>query len=175
VGLDSGAASFCRFSANAINFKFDLAPTTIATLITLSGLLSILLASKLTQHINRRWVIVTIMAFSATTSIALALSLHQTFGAVFAIAIFYRFIVTANSGIINAGLLALAEPARHGTSMEVHATLSFIAAFLMPFLFGTILDFAGGENSAQAWLTAFAAMATFIAIGPLALFVLDRD
>ena len=158
-----------------LNFKFDLAPTTIATLMTLSGLLAILLASKLTQHINRRWVIVTIMALSATTGIALALSLHQAFSAVFAIAIFYGFIVTADSGIINAGLLARAEPARHGTSMAVHATLAFTAAFLMPFLFGAILDFAGGENSAQAWLTAFATMAAFIAIGPLALFVLDRD
>jgi len=94
---------------------------------------------------------------------------------VFAISIFYGFIVTADSGIINASLLARAEPDRLGTSMAVHATLAFTAAFLMPFLFGAILDFAGGENSAQAWLTAFAAMAAFIAIGPLALFVLDRD
>ena len=158
-----------------LNFNFDIAPTTIATVMTLSGLPAILLASKLARYFGRRWVIVTIMALSATTGIALALSVQQAFVVVFFIACFYGFIVTADSGIINAGLLAHAEPARHGTSMAVHAMLAFTAAFLMPFLFGAILDVAGGETSAQAWLYGFAAMAGFIAIGPLALFVMDRD
>ena len=142
---------------------------------TLSGLPAILLASRLTKHVNRRWVIVVIMVLSAITGIALALSVQQAFVVVFCIAIFYGFIVTADSGIINAGLLARAEPARHGASMAVHAMLAFTAAFLMPFLFGAILDVAGGETSPQAWLCAFGSMAVFIAMGPLALFLMDRD
>jgi MFS family permease len=158
-----------------LNFNFDFAPTTIATLMTLSGLPAILLASRLTKHVNRRWVIVVIMVLSAITGIALALSVQQAFVVVFCIAIFYGFIVTADSGIINAGLLARAEPARHGASMAVHAMLAFTAAFLMPFLFGAILDVAGGETSPQAWLCAFGSMAVFIAMGPLALFLMDRD
>lgn len=157
------------------NFRFDFAPTTIATIMTLLGLPAILLASKLTQYINRRSVIIAIMVLSASTGVALGLSAEKTFGIVFIIACFYGFIVSADSGIINAGLLARAEPARHGASMAVHAMLAFTAAFLMPLVFGAILDIAGGENSARAWFCAFGSMAVFIAFGPLALWVMDRD
>ncbi len=157
----------------------SLAPTTIATVMTLLGLPAILLASKLTQFIDRRWVIVTIMALSAATGVALGFSLgmsgEKTFYAVLGIACFYGFIVTADSGIINAGLLARADPGRQGASMAVHAMLAFTAAFLMPFIFGAILDAGGGADSAQAWLIAFSALAVFIALGPLALLVMDRD
>lgn len=166
---------FAASNQPSLNFSFDLAPTTIASLMTLLGLPAILLASKLTQYVNRRGVIVVIMVLSATTGIALGLSVEAAFGVVFAIACFYGFIVTADSGIINAGLLARAEPARHGNSMAVHAMLAFTAAFIMPFVFGAILDIAGGETSPQAWLIAFGAMAVFIAIGPLALFTMDRE
>ena len=166
---------FAASNQASLNFQFDLAPPAIASIMTALGLPAILLASKLSQHINRRVVIMAIMALSAATGIALALSVEATFVIVFVIACFYGFIVTADSGIINAGLLARAEPARHGASMAVHAMLAFSAAFIMPFVFGAVLDVAGGENEPQAWLIAFGAMAVFVAIGPLALFTMDRE
>ena len=59
--------------------------------------------------------------------------------------------------------------------MAMHAVFGSGAAFLLPVLFGFVLDIAGGEQSRAAWTWAFGATAVFIAIGPIALITLDRE
>lgn len=59
--------------------------------------------------------------------------------------------------------------------MAMHALFGAAAAFVLPILFGGILDLAGGEQSSTAWTFAFSVTAIFIICGPLALFLLDRE
>ncbi len=79
-----------------------------------------------------------------------------------------------DSGTINGGIVARAEPAIRGQTMAMHALFSASAAFILPILFGLVLDLAGGEMSRTAWLWAFGATAAFLVIGPVALYALDR-
>ncbi|MEQ8194189.1 MAG: MFS transporter [Rhodospirillales bacterium] len=168
---------FAQAQPGVTGFAAGWAPTTIATVMTLAGLPAILAASELTRLFDRRRVIAGFMIGSALTGIAIAAATQAgaAFGVLFALVCFYGMIVSGDSGILNAGLLARAEAGREGTSMAVHALFGFTAAFLTPFAFGTVLDIAGGAGSATAWLCAFGTLAVLIAIGPIVLFVLDRE
>jgi MFS family permease len=167
--------AFAQAQPDAHGFAAGWAPTSIATVMTLLGLPAILLASELTRLFDRRIVIAAFMIVSALTGIAVAAATQAAFGVLFGLVCFYGMIVSGDSGILNAGLLARAEPGRQGASMAVHALFGFTAAFIMPFVFGAVLDVAGGADSATAWLCAFGALAVLIAIGPAALFALDRE
>ena len=83
--------------------------------------------------------------------------------------------MVAGSGTINGGIVARAEPTIRGQTMAMHALFSAAAAFILPILFGLVLDLAGGELSKSAWLWAFGVTAAFFVIGPVALYSLDRD
>lgn len=83
--------------------------------------------------------------------------------------------MVAGSGTINGAIMARAEPTIRGQTMAMHALFSAASAFILPILFGLVLDLAGGELSKSAWLWAFGATAAFFVIGPVALYSLDRD
>ena len=83
--------------------------------------------------------------------------------------------MVAGSGTINGSIVARAEPTIRGQTTAMHALFSAAAAFILPILFGLVLDLAGGELSKSAWLWAFGATAAFFVIGPVALYSLDRD
>ena len=135
---------------------FDWSPTIVATIANLLGLPAIILMNELAPKLGRRNVIMFTMALSA-------------------LILFYGVAVTADSGSINGGLVERSDPAIRGQSMAMHALFAAAAAFVLPVLFGIVLDLAGGQQRQTAWTWAFGATAMFIAIGPITLFCLDRE
>ena len=76
-------------------------------------------------------------------------------------------VATADSGTINTGLFAAADPARRGAFLALHAISGFGASAISPVLFGLLLDLAGGSQRALAWIIAFAAQAAINMLWPL--------
>ena len=87
---------------------------------------------------------------------------------------FYGAAIAVDSGTINGGIVARADPAIRGQTMAMHALFAAAAAFVLQILFGMVLDLGGGEHSETACAWAFGARAAFIVIGPISLYALDR-
>ena len=120
------------------------------------------------------WVILLVMTASAVTGVGLALSLWGPYGLSLGLVFLYGAVIAADSGTINGGLVARADPAIRGQTMAMHALFAAATAFVLPIGFGVVLDLGGGERSPAAWTWAFGAIAVFVAAGPIALFALDR-
>ena len=71
-----------------------------------------------------------------------------------------------------AGVVAAAPPGYRGTTLAVHSTIGFGAAFLGPLTVGIILDFFGGGQT--GWAMAFVTMAAGCLLGPIFLTRAER-
>ena len=158
----------------ARDLVLDWSPAVIATVANLLGVPATIMMAELVPRVGRRWVISLVMMVSAVTGIGLAVSLWGPYGLTLALVFFYGAAVAADSGTINGGIVARADAAIRGQTMAMHALFSAAAAFVLPILFGVVLDLGGGELSQAAWTWAFGATALFIFVGPIALFTLDR-
>jgi MFS family permease len=152
----------------------DWSPAVIATVANLLGVPATIIMAELASKMGRRQVISLVMATSALTGIGLAVALWGPYGWSLGLVLFYGASMAADSGTINGGIVARADPAIRGQTMAMHALFAAAAAFLLPILFGMVLDLAGGETSEIAWGWAFGATAAFIVIGPVSLYLLDR-
>jgi MFS family permease len=170
VLAQTGATATGEFA----NFIFDWSPAMIATMMTMVGVPLIVIMSELVPKVGRWRLVSLIMITSSLLGIVLALSLWGPYWITFAIAFVYAASLSADSGTINAGIIARSAPEIRGQTMAMYAVFGAGAAFILPVLFGLVLDIAGGEQSKVAWTWAFGATAAFIAIGPIALFTLDR-
>jgi MFS family permease len=83
-------------------------------------------------------------------------------------------VVQLDSAALTTGTVLAAAPERRGASIAVHSLVGFIGGFLGPLGFGWVLDIAGGDRSAHAWAFAFASLGAVAALGPLALWGLNR-
>ena len=81
----------------------------------------------------------------------------------------YAVTVPADSGSLTAGMMSHAQPAFKGLTLAMHSTVGFGFSALSGWLLGLALDAQGGMQSPQAWMAAFAVLATGIFLGPLAL------
>ncbi len=166
---------FAQTGVAARDLILDWSPAVIATLASLLGVPATILVAELVPRVNRRWVISVTMMVSAITGIGLAVSLWAPYGLALTLVFLYGAAVAADSGTINGGIVARADAAIRGQTMAMHALFSAAAAFVLPIIFGVVLDLGGGEHSQAAWTWAFVATAVFIIAGPIALFTLDRD
>lgn len=165
---------FAQAGVAAGDLIVDWSPAVIATVANLLGVPATILTAELVATMGRRRVISLVMVTSAMTGIGVALSLWGPYGLSLALVFLYGIAVAADSGTINGGIVARADPAIRGQTMAMHALFAAAAAFVLPILFGVVLDLSGGEQSPAAWTWAFGAMAVFIAVGPIALYTLDR-
>ncbi|MFB3076893.1 MAG: nitrate/nitrite transporter [Lysobacterales bacterium] len=149
-------------------------PAVIATVASLLGVPATVLIAELVPKVGRRQVISLVMMTSAMMGIGLAVSLWGPYGLSLALVLLYGAAIAADSGTINGGIIARAKPDIRGQTMAMHALFAAAAAFVLPILFGMVLDLAGGEQSEAAWAWAFSATAVFVVVGPIALFTLDR-
>ncbi len=165
---------FAQTGVAARDLVLDWSPAVIATVANLLGVPATIMMAELVPRVARRWVISLVMMVSAVTGIGLAVSLWGPYGLTLVLVFFYGAAVAADSGTINGGIVARADAAIRGQTMAMHALFSAAAAFVLPILFGVVLDLGGGELSQAAWTWAFGATAVFIFVGPIALFTLDR-
>jgi MFS family permease len=74
---------------------------------------------------------------------------------------------------LTAGVVAVAPEGFRGTTLAVHSTIGFGAAFLGPLTVGVVLDFFGGNPF--AWAMDFMTMAAGCLVGPLFLSRLNSE
>ena len=122
---------------------------------------------------GRKLVISLVMATLALTGIVLAATLWGPYGWSVALVFLYGAAMAADSGTINGGIVARADPAIRGQIMATHALFAAVAAFVLPILFGMVRDLGDGKHSETAWAWAFVATVAFILIGPILLYALD--
>src|SRR3546814_3800562 len=104
----------------------------IAAVANLLGLPAIVGGNEIGRLFNRRLVIVSVMAISAATGVALGVFADAAFWLVLALVLFYGLAVTADSGAINAGLVAAADPRTRGAVMAMPSLFGFTGAFVGP-------------------------------------------
>jgi MFS family permease len=146
-----------------------LSPTVIAAVANLLGLPGILLASEATRFVRRDRLIAAVMLLSAGTGLLLGVFAGAPLWIVAALLLLYGFLVPADVGAINAGVVESADLGHRGAALALHSVCGFTGAFLGPVIFGAALDWSGGESAPQAWIVAFATLAALIVLWPLML------
>jgi MFS family permease len=145
--------------------------TVVATVANLLGLPLIVLTNEIATGRDRDAVIAIVMTASGVLGLILALAAPFAPIATISAAILFGGVATADSGTINTGLFAAADPGRRGAFLAVHAISGFGAAAISPVLFGLLLELAGGNGRPPAWIIAFAAQAAINMLWPLSYFL----
>ena len=148
-------------------------PTRIAFIINLIGLPASIAGNELSRMFNRPKVIMTVMIASAMLASGLGCSAGLPYVLVALLAILHGVTVVGDSAALTAGVVAAAPEGFRGTTLAVHSTLGFGAAFLGPLAVGMVLDFFGGQQT--GWAMAFITMAAGCLLGPVFLSTLKPD
>jgi len=144
---------------------FTWSPTQIAFMVSLIGLPASIGGNELSRKFGRRKVVTVVMIVSAALGSALGFSAPLPYFLVAVLALAYGITVTGDSASLTAGVVAVAPAGFRGTTLAVHSTIGFGAAFLGPLTVGVVLDFFGGSQ--LAWAMGFLTMATGSLLGPL--------
>jgi len=147
-------------------------PTRIAFIINLIGLPASIGGNELSRIFNRPRVIGVVMIASAVLVSVLGLSASLPYVVVAIMAILHGMTVVGDSASLTAGVVAAAPAGFRGTTLAVHSTIGFGAAFLGPLTVGVVLDFFGGGQT--GWAMAFITMAAGCLLGPIFLSRAER-
>jgi len=146
----------------------------VATVANLLGLPGIALGVGLTRWLPRTITIALIMPTSAAVGIGLGLSAGAPIWVGIGLALLYGFSAPADSGLINAGLVARVPAAYRGRMLALQGMSGMSGGFVLPIAFGVVLGSFGGAGSADAWVAAYVAQAAFLLLGPVILLTLAR-
>jgi MFS family permease len=147
-------------------------PTRIAFIINLIGLPASIGGNELSRIFNRPRVIGAVMIASALLVSVLGFSASLPYVVVAIMAILHGITVVGDSASLTAGVVAAAPSGFRGTTLAVHSTIGFGAAFLGPLTVGVVLDFFGGGQT--GWAMAFVTMAAGCLLGPIFLTRAER-
>jgi MFS family permease len=140
-------------------------PTRIAFIINLIGLPASIGGNELSRIFDRPKVIGAVMIASAVLVSVLGFSASLPYVVVAIMAILHGITVVGDSASLTAGVVAAAPAGFRGTTLAVHSTIGFGAAFLGPLTVGMVLDFFGGGQT--GWAMAFVTMAAGCLLGPI--------
>ena len=140
-------------------------PTRIAFIINLIGLPASIGGNELSRIFDRPRVIGAVMIGSAVLVSVLGFSAGLPYVVVAIMAILHGITVVGDSASLTAGVVAAAPAGLRGTTLAVHSTIGFGAAFLGPLTVGMVLDFFGGGQT--GWAMAFVTMAAGCLLGPV--------
>jgi MFS family permease len=170
-GFRSWMVAFLAFSQSAQPPGRELpgGPPLLAALVNLLGPPASILGNETSGRLGVRRFVRATMVLSAALGCGVALAARGAWYVVAIMVCLYFVAIMADSAALTAAMVAAADPAHRGATMAVHSFLGFGGALLAPFVFGVVLDAAGGEASARAWLMAFASLGAIGASGVFAL------
>jgi MFS family permease len=152
---------------------FVWSPTQVAFLINLIGVPASIGGNELSRKFGRRKLISTVMLVSTGLGAVIGFTAALPYFLVVLLTIFYGMTITGDSASLTAGAVSAAPPHLRGTTLAVHSTFGFGAAFLGPLTVGALLDIFGG--GLLAWGMGFFAMAAACLLGPVFLYFLGSD
>ncbi|MBI1208214.1 MAG: MFS transporter [Azospirillum sp.] len=141
------------------------------TVIVLVGVPSSILGAELALRRRRRPLVLRVCGLTVAAGLACGALAGFGFPAVVAAALAYSFLITADSGALTAGAVDQSRPGEQGATLAVHSLIGFTGGALGPIAAGTVLQIAGGLQSALAWAAALAVMAAGSAAAGLALYL----
>lgn len=162
--------SFLAFSGGGV-FGGAFAPAKVAFVMAVLGIFSILLGAESSIRFGRKRTVAVLMSLSAATGILLGLS-YQIYEVAVVAALIYGMVLTSESASVTAGALGNADPKLRGATIAVHSMIGFAGGIFGPAVFGTVLDLAGGTDTATAWIIAYTVLGTVTLIGPLSMLLL---
>ena len=152
---------------------FVWSPTQVAFLINLIGVPASIGGNELSRKFGRRKLISTVMLVSTGLGAVIGFTASLPYLLVVVLAVFYGMTITGDSASLTAGAVTAAPPHLRGTTLAVHSTFGFGAAFLGPLTIGVLLDIFGG--GLLAWGMGFLAMSAACLLGPVFLYFLGSD
>ena len=168
-GMRSWMVAFLTYSMQVqVSIGAVLSPTQVVALINLLGLPASIGGNELSRRLGRPRTVRIIMLVSALMSVAVGFSARLPYVWVVSMVLVYGVFIVGDSASLTAGAVASAPAGSRGTTLAVHSTLGFGAAFLGPLVTGVVLDLLHG-NADLAWGMAFISMGLGCAMGPLAL------
>lgn len=109
--------------------------------------------------------------FSCFVGFAAAWPLWLLLALIFA----HNLFVLADSGVVNAGAIAVAEAGSRGTLIMFMALANAAGGLVGPVLFGMVLDATGGPGSVTGWGWAFASIGFAVISGGAVVWLLGRS
>ncbi len=134
---------------------FFLSGTESASLINFFGVPASILGNEIAIRLGRKKWIYIVMSVSAIFGVFLSLSIGHAWWLIMALAIGHSIFIMADSATLTAGLVTSTSDQLKGAAMGLHSMLGFGGGFLGPSIFGFILDLAGGQKQAHAWVWAY--------------------
>ena len=86
----------------------------------------------------------------------------------------HNLFVLADSGVVNAGAIAVAEAGSRGTLIMFMALANAAGGLVGPVMFGVVLDATGGPGSITGWGWAYASLGFSIISGGAVVWFLGR-
>lgn len=169
--LRGWAVTFLTFTAAYQSVTAWPAPTVVATAIGLLGVWASVSGNEASRRFGRRRLILAVMAGGIAVAGALGFSAGVSYSLATALVLLYAALIWADSASLTAGTTGSARHGERGATLAVHSALGYFGGFLGPLVIGVVLDLVGGASPA-GWGLAFAAVATIMLIGPVAILVL---
>ena len=148
--------------------------TLVAGLINLFGVPASILGNELALRFGRVRLAVTAGLVSAAIGCAIGFTAPLPYLAVVGLCIVYGVANYTDSSTVTAGAVSAAPRGYTGATMAVHSFIGFGGGFVGSFVFGVILDLAGGSTDVAAWGLGFVSLGLAAALGPAALVMLSR-
>ena len=144
-----------------------LSPVLIAAIANLWGPGASVLGNEMAMRYGRSRVVPLCMAASGLFTCAFGMISGLPWQAIVALSFLLLAFHMSDSSALTSGMVAKSDPALRGASLAVHSMLGFGAGFVSPLAFGLVLDLAGGNASASAWIYAYASLGVVSALAPL--------
>lgn len=148
------------------------APTLIAAIITMVSMPASLLGNECALRFGSRPALVAIMTISGLLGIFFGFTAALPVYVMLVYAVIYYMFVSADSGALTAGMMAVSKPDQRGATMALHSIAGFGGSMLGPLAAGFALDLGQasfGANNPWAWGLGLSVMGFGALIGPVAL------
>lgn len=143
---------FCTVQTGEL---FIVAATTLAGVINFFGVPASILGNEMAIKIGRQKWISIVMFMSALLGMSLAAATGQGWWIIALLATGHCIFIMADSATLTAGLVTSADPNHKGAAMGLHSIMGFAGGLVGPAIFGYVLDIAGSQDSASAWIWAY--------------------
>jgi len=159
-GLRAWMVAFLTFAAaQAGGGAGGLKPASLASIISLGGIVSSIGCNEFAKRFGRINLIVAIMAAGLVFGIATGFSWRLSLWTATLLVGAYYATMMADAGALAAGAVAASSPELRGATLGIYAMLGYGAGLFAPTAFGVVIDLAGGAQSGTAWAAGFALLA----------------
>jgi MFS family permease len=146
----------------------------IAGVTHLAGVIGSVIGGILSDRIGRTRVILMMSCASLACSFAFGWMVGAALAWVTIVAIFYSLTAIADSSVFSAVLSETVPSNQIGFAFSIRSVLGFGMGAISPWVFGVVLDWAGGTADQRAWGLAWCSIGVGAMLGPLLTWRLHR-